>query len=81
MITIVNLFFFFDFFFTTSDTTSTTSGNKTNFTTGTCITTYTRPAFKIGLSIRPPPAMIPTIARLDDCITFLAPDGSLIRVF
>ncbi|CAD6216379.1 GSCOCG00004535001-RA-CDS [Cotesia congregata] len=35
----------------------------------------------MGLSIRPPPATIPTMARLFDGITFLAPDGSFTRVF
>jgi hypothetical protein len=38
---------------------------------------YALPAFNIGLSIRPPPATMPIIARLNDDIVFLAPDGIL----
>merc|ERR1719370_178372 len=41
---------------------------------------YARPAFKRGLSIRPPPATTPTVARHRESRTFLAPEGSLIRV-
>merc|ERR1719228_1112163 len=40
-----------------------------------------RPAFSIGLSIRPPPATIPIIARFADGRTFFAPDGNLTLVF
>merc|ERR1711921_22319 len=40
-----------------------------------------RPAFKMGLSIRPPPATIPIIARLADGRTFLAPEGNFTLVF
>jgi hypothetical protein len=38
---------------------------------------YALPAFNIGLSIRPPPATIPIMARFVDFIVFLAPDGNL----
>lgn len=48
------------------------------------ITTHTlclaRDAFMRGLSVRPPPATIPTIPRHELGRTFLAPDGSLTRV-
>jgi hypothetical protein len=37
---------------------------------------YALPAFNIGLSIRPPPATIPIIARFVDLMVFLAPDGN-----
>merc|ERR1712055_535754 len=40
-----------------------------------------RPAFRIGLSILPPPATIPIIARFADGRTFLAPEGNLTLVF
>jgi hypothetical protein len=39
------------------------------------------PAFKIGLSFLPPPAIIPTVALQLPNIVFLAPDGNLILVF
>uniref|UniRef100_A0A1A9V5S6 Secreted protein n=1 Tax=Glossina austeni TaxID=7395 RepID=A0A1A9V5S6_GLOAU len=86
--------FIFSLAFTTTDSTSTAGSNKTNFATGRCapfhcggfanmlmITATARPAFRMGLSIRPPPATIPTIARLAEGTTFLAPDGSFTRVF
>ena len=38
---------------------------------------YARPAFSIGLSIRPPPATIPTIARLLEAMVFFEPEGNL----
>ena len=38
---------------------------------------YALPAFSIGLSIRPPPATIPIMARFVDFIVFFAPDGNL----
>merc|ERR1711926_22445 len=41
---------------------------------------YARPAFNSGLSIRPPPATTPTLARLNEGITFLIPEGSFTRV-
>merc|ERR1712219_46353 len=41
---------------------------------------YARPALRRGLSIRPPPAITPTVARHRESRTFLAPDGSLMRV-
>lgn len=40
-----------------------------------------RPAFNKGLSTRPPPATIPTVARANDEMVFLEPEGNLIRVF
>ena len=39
-----------------------------------------RDAFMRGLSVRPPPATIPTIPRHELGRTFLAPEGSLTRV-
>jgi hypothetical protein len=39
-----------------------------------------RDAFMRGLSVRPPPATMPTIPRHELGRTFLAPDGSLTRV-
>merc|ERR1719495_468688 len=41
---------------------------------------YALPAFNRGLSIRPPPATIPTDARLNDGSAFLIPDGNFTRV-
>merc|ERR1711921_8362 len=41
---------------------------------------YARPAFNKGLSIRPPPATIPTLALLKEGITFLTPEGSFTLV-
>merc|ERR1712130_333244 len=41
---------------------------------------YARPALRRGLSIRPPPATTPTVARHRLSSTFLAPEGILIRV-
>merc|ERR1719239_63556 len=41
---------------------------------------YARPALRIGLSILPPPAIHPTMARLAEGITFFEPDGSLTLV-
>merc|ERR1719216_403690 len=41
---------------------------------------YARPAFNNGLSIRPPPATIPTLARLNEGMTFLIPEGNFTRV-
>merc|ERR1711921_69988 len=41
---------------------------------------YAAPAFNKGLSIRPPPATIPMMARLVEGMSFLEPDGSLTRV-
>lgn len=38
------------------------------------------PALSMGLSIRPPPAMIPTMARHLFETVFRAPEGSLMRV-
>jgi len=38
------------------------------------------PAFMIGFSFLPPPAIIPTVALQLPGIVFLAPDGSLILV-
>merc|ERR1711921_41080 len=38
---------------------------------------YARPAFSIGLSIRPPPATIPTMARLLEAMVFFEPEGNL----
>merc|ERR1719335_2147471 len=39
------------------------------------------PAFRTGLSMRPPPATMPTTARPLDGIVFLEPDGRRTRVF
>jgi len=39
------------------------------------------PAFKIGFSVLPPPAMIPTMALTDPFKVFLDPDGNLTLVF
>ena len=41
---------------------------------------FARDAFMRGLSVRPPPATIPTIPRQVLGRTFFAPDGSLTRV-
>ena len=41
---------------------------------------YELPALSRGLSIRPPPAMMPTIARQSLLMVLRAPDGSLTRV-
>mmetsp|Transcript_7688 Transcript_7688/g.13894 ORF Transcript_7688/g.13894 Transcript_7688/m.13894 type:complete len:87 (+) Transcript_7688:173-433(+) len=41
---------------------------------------YAFPALRRGLSIRPPPATTPTMARQLESTTFLVPDGSLMRV-
>uniref|UniRef100_A0A1A9Z6N9 Uncharacterized protein n=1 Tax=Glossina pallidipes TaxID=7398 RepID=A0A1A9Z6N9_GLOPL len=84
----------FSFTFTTTDSTSTAGSNKTNFATGRCapfhcggfanmlmITATARPAFRMGLSMRPPPATIPTIARLAEGTTFLAPDETQAEEF
>merc|ERR1712080_782099 len=39
------------------------------------------PALRMGLSILPPPAIHPTMARLAEGITFLEPEGSFTLVF
>ena len=36
---------------------------------------YARPALSMGLSVRPPPATMPTIALQTDLTLFLPPDG------
>lgn len=53
----------------------------TSITTTSLLTLcLARDAFMRGLSVRPPPATIPTIPRHPLGRTFLAPDGSLTRV-
>lgn len=39
------------------------------------------PAFKMGLSVLPPPAAIPTVALQCPEMVFLAPEGNLILDF
>ena len=41
---------------------------------------YELPALRSGLSMRPPPAMMPTMARHSLLTVLRAPDGSLMRV-
>lgn len=41
---------------------------------------WARPALSMGLSIRPPPATMPTVQRAIEDTVFLAPEGRRMRV-